>query len=64
MFLNITTYILKYLTHSGWLDISTCYFSGVFVCNLWFLLIVRVNVVFAEALSSLWKHVFLRKNTL
>jgi len=28
-----------------WLAILTCYFSGVFVCNLWFLLIVRVNVV-------------------
>ena len=28
-----------------WLAILTCYFSGVFVCNIWFLLIVRVNVV-------------------
>jgi len=27
------------------LAILTCYFSGVFVCNIWFLLIVRVNVV-------------------
>ena len=25
--------------------ILTCYFSGVFICNLWFLLIVPVNVV-------------------
>ena len=33
------------LSHSDWLAIMTCYFSGVFVCNLWFLLIVRVNMV-------------------
>jgi len=26
-------------------QILTCYFSGVFVCTLWFLFIVRVNVV-------------------
>jgi len=35
----------KHFSHSDWLTILTCYFSGVFVCNLWFLRIVRVNVV-------------------
>jgi len=30
---------------SDWLPTLTRYFSGVFVCNLWLLLIVRVNVV-------------------
>jgi len=25
-----------------------CYFSGIFVCNLWCLLIVRVNIIFCR----------------
>ena len=33
---------------SDLLAIFTCYFSGIFFCNLWFLLIVRVNVVFCR----------------
>jgi len=37
--------ISKHLSHSDWLAIFTCYFSGVFVCFFWFLSIVRVNVV-------------------
>jgi len=36
---------LETFSHSHWLAILTCSFPGVFVCNLWFLLIVRVNVV-------------------
>ena len=40
-----TAPVSKHLSHSKWLAILTCYISGVFVCNLWFLLIVRVNVV-------------------
>jgi len=31
--------------HSDWLAIFKCCFSGVFVCKLWFPLIVEVNVV-------------------
>jgi len=36
---------LEKFSYSAWLAILTCSFSGVFVCSLWFLLIVRVNVV-------------------
>ena len=39
------TQVSKHLSHSDWLAILTCYSSGVYVCNLWFLLIVRLNVV-------------------
>jgi len=40
---------LEQFSHSAWLAIFTCSFSGVFVCNLWFVLIVRVNVVSCRA---------------
>jgi len=35
----------KQLSHSAWLAVVTCSISGVFVCNLRFLFIVRVNVI-------------------
>jgi len=34
-------------------------FFRCFVCNLWFLFTVRVNVVFSRVTSSLWKYFFL-----
>jgi len=43
MQVKIMTNVSKHLSHSAWL--AACYFSGVFVCNLLFLRIVRVNVV-------------------
>jgi len=42
---KIMTLAWKYFSHSAWLAILICSFSGIFVCNLWFLLIARVNVV-------------------
>jgi len=45
MKVKIKTLACKQLSHSAWQAILTYYFSGVFVCNLWFLLIVGVNVV-------------------
>ena len=44
--------------------ILTCYFSGVFVCTVWFLLIVRVNVVSCQVTLSPVEMVFLSKNAL
>jgi len=41
---------------AGHIDMS---FFRCFVCNPWFLFVVRVNVVLAESLSSLWKYFFL-----
>ena len=51
----------KQLSHSAWLAILTCSFSGVFVCNLWFLLIVRVNVVSCRVTLQPVKYFFLAK---
>ena len=43
---KMKTLALKQVSHSAWyLAILTCYFSGVFVCNLRFLLNTRENVV-------------------
>ena len=42
MKVKIKTLAWKQFSHSDWLVILTCSFSGVFVSNLWFLLIVRV----------------------
>jgi len=38
MKVKIKTLAWKQLSHSAWLVILTCSFSGVFICNLWFLL--------------------------
>jgi len=61
MKLKIKTLAWKQRSHSAWLTILTCSFSSVFVCNLWFLLVVRVNVVSCRA--TLWhvKYFFLVK---
>jgi len=48
MKVKIKTLAWKQLSHSAWLDILPCSFSDVFVCNLWFLLIVRVRAVSAS----------------
>jgi len=45
MKVKINTLAWKQHSHSAWLAISTYFFSDVFVCYLWFLLVVRVNVV-------------------
>ena len=59
----IKTEAWKQLSHSACSVILTCSFSDVFVYNLWFLLIICVNVVSCRVtLSSLW-NIFLSKYT-
>ena len=59
--LKIKTLAWKQVSHSAWLTILTCSFSGVFVCNLRFLLIVRVNVVSCWVTLYSVKYFFLVK---
>ena len=61
--MKIKTLAWKQLSHSAWLAILTCYFSGVFVCNLCFLLIVWVNVVSCRVTFLAFEILLFSKNT-
>jgi len=62
--MKIVTQVSKHISHFDWLSVLTRYFSGVFVYNLWFSLIVRVNVVSCRVTLYPVERFFLSKNTL
>ena len=63
MQVKITTYVSKHLSHSLAGHICTLY-CWCFVCNLWFVLNVRVNVVSCQVTLQPVEIFFLSKNAL